>query len=44
MWTDKTVRPTKLDKVIPTSLVRGESMLEFQQRLRVVFDHAGRSY
>src|SRR5262245_7652157 len=44
MWTDKTVRPTKLDKVIATSLVCGESILEFQQRLRVVFDHAGRNY
>jgi hypothetical protein len=38
------LRPTKLDKVIPTSLVRGESILEFQQGSGVVLDHAGRSY
>ena len=38
---DKTVRPTKLDEVIPTSLVRGESTLKFQQGLGVVFAHTG---
>jgi len=36
---NKTVRPTKPDKVIPTSLVRGESALKLQQGLGVVFAH-----
>ena len=39
--TDKTVRPTKPDEVIPTSLVRGESILEFQHGPRVVLAHVG---
>jgi hypothetical protein len=39
--TDKTGLPTTLDEVIPTSLVRGESILKFKQGSRVVLGHAG---
>jgi hypothetical protein len=35
------VQPTKLDEVISTSWVRGESILEFQQSSGVVLSHAG---
>jgi transposase-like protein len=39
---NKTVRPTKPDEVITTSLVRGKSILKFQQGPRIVFAHTGR--
>jgi len=39
---DKTLRPPKPDEVITTSLVRGKSILKFQQGPRVVFAHTGR--
>src|SRR5687767_8547199 len=39
--TGKSVQPTKLDEVISTSLLHGESILEFQQSSGVVLSHAG---